>query len=57
MGEDTRANVFAYLIQGGVITPLTGTTDITHMKQDLEVFEMELLNGEERKIFDLLIEQ
>lgn len=45
--------LFAYLIQRGVV-PLTGTTDIEHMKEDLDAVNIKLAE-EEMKIFDKLI--
>jgi len=46
---------FAYLVQTGVVTPLTGTTSSLHMEQDLQVLDMAPLSGEETKTFDTFI--
>ena len=40
---------FRYLNQIGIV-PLTGTTSVAHMQQDLEIFEFELQNSELEKI-------
>lgn len=45
---------FAYLMQTGVVTPLTGTKSEKHMKEDLEALDLELTD-EEKKVFDDLI--
>jgi len=47
--------LFAYLVQTGVITPLTGTTSGEHMAQDLAVLDMAHLTAEETKTFDTFI--
>ena len=46
----TSAQIFfRYLNQIGIV-PLTGTTSLAHMQQDLEIFEFELQNTELEKI-------
>lgn len=55
-GKTPAQMFFAYLIQTGVITPLTGTKNPTHMKQDLEVLDMPKLTPEETAIFVGFIE-
>ena len=41
--------VFRFALQVGMI-PLTGTTDADHMKEDLEVFDFQLDDGEVKRI-------
>jgi diketogulonate reductase-like aldo/keto reductase len=43
---------FAYLVQTGVVTPLTGTKSQKHMVEDLQVLDMPKLAPEEKKVFD-----
>lgn len=45
---------FAYLLSTGIITPLTGTTNKTHMQQDLEAMDI-IISEEEAKIFEKLL--
>ncbi|ODN02818.1 Aldo-keto reductase family 4 member C8 [Orchesella cincta] len=50
-GKTTPQVFFAYLIQTGVITPLTGTTNVQHMKEDLQTLDMKLTE-DEMGVFD-----
>lgn len=45
--------LFRYLTQRGVV-PLTGTTSVLHMRQDLDIFELELADEECREVDALL---
>jgi diketogulonate reductase-like aldo/keto reductase len=45
--------MFRYLTQEGVV-PLTGTRSENHMREDLEIFEFELTEGERESIGDLV---
>jgi diketogulonate reductase-like aldo/keto reductase len=45
--------LFRYLTQNGVV-PLTGTTSVTHMREDLEIFDFELAADELTAISELL---
>jgi diketogulonate reductase-like aldo/keto reductase len=45
--------LFRYLIQNGIV-PLTGTTSLTHMKEDLAIFEFEL-NADECGLIKALL--
>ncbi len=53
-GKTTEQIFFAYLIQTGVITPLTGTTSKKHMLEDLEAMDIKLSRAE-ANVFDELM--
>lgn len=53
-GKTTPQIFFAYLVQTGVITPLTGTTNLQHMKEDLEALEI-VLSQSEMNVIDALV--
>jgi diketogulonate reductase-like aldo/keto reductase len=44
--------LFRYLTQNGVV-PLTGTWSVTHMREDLSIFEFELSNAERRAVEEI----
>lgn len=50
-GMTSAQILFAYLINTGVVTPLTGTKSLQHMKEDLQTLEVKLTE-EEMKLFD-----
>jgi diketogulonate reductase-like aldo/keto reductase len=52
-GRTPAQILFRYLTQVGV-TPLTGTTSETHMREDLAIFEIELTASEIRAVSALL---
>lgn len=47
--------LFTYLIQTGVVTPLTGTKNMQHMKEDLETLDMKLTDSE-MAVFDSIVD-
>jgi diketogulonate reductase-like aldo/keto reductase len=47
--------LFRYLTQTGVV-PLTGTRSVTHMREDLSIFEFELSEAERRAVDDVLMQ-
>jgi diketogulonate reductase-like aldo/keto reductase len=54
-GKTPAQVLFRYLTQGGVL-PLTGTRSESHMREDLAIFEFELVDSE-REAMDSLIQQ
>ncbi|OXA52377.1 uncharacterized oxidoreductase YtbE [Folsomia candida] len=54
-GKTVEQMFFAYLVQTGVVTPLTGTKNATHMAQDLEVLDMSRLDKEDADVFENFI--
>ena len=52
-GRTPAQILFRYLTQVGV-TPLTGTTSETHMREDLSIFQFELAESEVRAVTTLL---
>jgi diketogulonate reductase-like aldo/keto reductase len=53
-GKTPAQIFFAYLINSAGLTPLTGTTNETHMTQDLEAMDLHLTD-EEAAVFDSII--
>ena len=45
LGVDTPQVIFRFAVQAGMV-PLTGTTSLEHMKQDLKVSDIELTSQE-----------
>ena len=45
LGTGTPQVIFRFAMQAGMV-PLTGTTSLEHMKQDLSVYDFELTSGE-----------
>ena len=45
LGKTAEQIVFRFALQIGIL-PLTGTTDATHMRQDLDAFDFELTAAE-----------
>jgi diketogulonate reductase-like aldo/keto reductase len=45
--------LFRYLTQNGIV-PLTGTTSVTHMREDLQIFDFELTSGELESVSSLM---
>lgn len=52
-GRTAAQILFRCLISEGIV-PLTGTTSEQHMREDLEIFEFDLEEGERRRIMALL---
>jgi len=46
-GRTPAQILFRYLTQEGIV-PLTGTTSEVHMREDLQIFEFELTEGERK---------
>jgi len=53
-GNTVEQIFFAYLIQTGTITPLTGTSSKLHMEQDLAALDIKLTPAE-TDVFDSLL--
>jgi diketogulonate reductase-like aldo/keto reductase len=49
VGAGTPQVIFRFAMQAGMV-PLTGTTSLEHMKQDLKVYDFELTTDEVRLI-------
>jgi diketogulonate reductase-like aldo/keto reductase len=49
LGVDTPQVIFRFAMQAGMV-PLTGTTSLEHMKQDLKVYDIELTPAEVKLI-------
>lgn len=52
--KSTPQILFAYLLQTGVVTPLTGTTSLQHMKEDLEALDINL-SEDEMDVFNSIV--
>ena len=49
LGVETPQIIFRFAMQAGMV-PLTGTTNLEHMKEDLKVYDIELTPGEVKLI-------